>query len=93
MTRVRTSDFHQQEWLLGRSWLSMTPWDGESRRGHFRSLHGIVQVFLSRNPRWTVTTIEFIHDGVSYSRRWKTLFGDKTIARLARELVEEVVGS
>lgn len=93
MTRVKLTDFEQQEWALGRTWLSMDIWQGDTRRGSFRSAHGFVDVFTSRNPRWRVTAIEYLHEGVSYSRRWKALFGDRTIARLARELVEDVIAA
>lgn len=92
MSRVRLTDFEQQKWALSRSYLSMDAWRGESRDGHFFSPHGFVRVWMSRNPRWIRTALTFIHDGRTYDRRWKTLFGDRTIARLARELVEEVVG-
>ena len=36
------------------------------------------------------TSIYFNHEGYSYTRRWPTRFGKKTLARLAREFMEEI---
>jgi hypothetical protein len=91
VSRIGMRDFEVQECTLSRTWLSTGSWHEDTRRSLFRSFHGLVDVFESRHERWPVTVLEFLHDGISYSRRWKRLFGDKTIARLAREFVEEVV--
>lgn len=36
------------------------------------------------------TSIYFNHEGYQHTRRWPTRFGRKTLARLAREFMEEV---
>lgn len=40
--------------------------------------------------RWL--KIEVIHDGYCRARQWDAFFGEKTIARLANEFIEEVKG-
>lgn len=93
MTGVRTCEHVEHDYALGRTYLSMgARQEGRGRRGTFWSGHGLVDVFTSDDPRWTVTHLVFVRDGRIHSRRWNAAWGDKTIARLARELVEDVVG-
>lgn len=93
MTRVTMADYEQHEWQLGRTYLSTGRWEGQNcsyRDSKFRSPHGIVEIYENIG-RVHVTSMRFIHNGIEYSRRWPACWGDKTLARLARELVEDVV--
>lgn len=93
MTRVTMHDFEEQSYSFGRSYLSMGSWSGETsayRTGHFRSSHGLVEIYeyVGKHPG---VSMRFIHKGTEHLRRWNTSWGDKTIARLARELVETII--
>jgi hypothetical protein len=79
--------FKQQDYAVGRSYLTMYG-DGGGRTGIFTSPHGYARVFVSAKS----TFIIFIHAGRTYSRSWDSAWGDKTAARLARELIDQVVG-
>lgn len=53
--------------------------------------HGIVFVSRYYNDDHEVTSMIFIWRGRDHMRSWKKFWGDRTITRLAREMVEEVV--
>lgn len=89
---VRLSDYEEYSYTLGRSYLSMGHNKDGWREGIFNHPEGLVRVFESYSPRHQVTSMFYIRDGRSHHRRWPTVWGDKTLARLARELVEDVVG-
>jgi hypothetical protein len=92
MPKVAMQDYEENVYVLSRSYLSMkSREEGGWREGHFNHPEGLVRVFESATPRQRVTAMFFVHQGYSHSRRWETIWGDKTLARLARELVEEVV--
>jgi hypothetical protein len=93
MTQVRMSDFEENVWTHNRGYLSVGGWQGDGcryRLCNYRSPHGIVEIY-EQIGRGSVVSMRFIHNGQDYIRRWNTSWGDKTIARLARELVESVV--
>jgi hypothetical protein len=89
---VKMTDFDEWDWSPGaRGYLSMHEWRGAYREGVYRHPAGLVEVYeclgdkgyLSLRLRWK---------GRDYCRSWKTVWGDKTIARLAREFIEEKMG-
>jgi hypothetical protein len=87
-------DFEEHEWGAGRSYLSIGKWQGEGlsyRESLYRHEFGLVEVYESMGASRCYTNLRFRYQGRDYSRSWKTYWGDKTIARLARELVESVV--
>lgn len=91
---VRMIDFEPDDWSSGRSYLSMGCWQGDRkdyRQGVFRSANGLVEVYEQIGDHPTVS-MRFIHQGRDYMRRWRTNWGDKTIARLAREMTEDIAG-
>lgn len=90
---VHIHDFKDQIWKLSRSYLSAGSWEGVNsthRKSCYRSPHGIVEIYEYRSCKPSVS-MRFIHEGNEHMRRWETRWGDKTLARLAREFVEEVV--
>lgn len=91
MSRVRTNDFEQTDYAIGRTYLASMCREGQGRTGLFVSMHGYVRIFESDGRRKS-TFMVFIHGGRTWSRNWKAIWGDLTLARLAREFVEEVVG-
>lgn len=91
MNKITTQDFEENVYTVSRSYLSMSnPEVGGWREGHFHHPEGLVRVFEAKSPRLNVTSMFFIHQGFSHQRRWETIWGQKTLARLAREFVEEV---
>lgn len=96
MTRVRMEDFEHHEWNAGRGgYLQIGKWEGEGlsyRESLYRHEFGLVEVYesLAYSGR-CYTNLRFRYQGIDYSRSWKTSWGDKTLARLARELVESVI--
>ena len=91
MPRVRLKDFEDYEWSFGRPYLSLGQWtEHGSRESHYHHPMGLVEV--SEWPgRNFITAMRFIHGGFSHNRRWETSWGDKTLARLAREFIEDVI--
>lgn len=92
MKRIRLSDFEQADYALARPHLAAMYRDGEGRTGIFASMHGYVRIYESVG-RHRSTFMIFIHEGRTFSRDWKAVWGDKTLARLAREFVDEVVAA
>lgn len=87
-------DFEEDRYKVSRSYLSMNERGaGGWREGHFQHPEGLVRVFEARIPRFAMTSMFFIRQGHSHQRRWNTVWGDKTLARLAREFVEDVCQS
>jgi hypothetical protein len=87
------SDYESCTWNVGRSYLSMGSWEGQNasyRHGLYRHPLGLVEVYECLGRHGT-TSMRFIYGGTEFVRRWSTTWGDKTLARLARELVEDVV--
>lgn len=85
---VMMHDFEEMQYRVSRSYLSMDKDVGGWREGLFHHPEGLVRVFESKVAGLPVTAMFFVSNGMSYQRRWEGLFGDKTLARLARELVE-----
>lgn len=95
MTRVRMEDFEQHEWNVGRNYLSVGSWEGSNRlyrESTYRHEHGLVEVYESLG-RFSLTSLRFRYRGRDHIRNWPTTWGDKTLARLAREFVESVVAA
>ena len=82
------SDFTQNDSKYQRGILSM---EGVShgtwnfRTGSYRSDVGVVLVYLDDHSLMLTTAAK----GRQYARHWKASFGDKTIARLCREFLED----
>jgi hypothetical protein len=87
-------DFESYDWsVYGRGYLSMGRWEGDDgtyRHGLYRHPAGLVEVYEQVGDRPHVS-MRFRWKGRDYSRDWKTSWGDKTIARLAREMIEDTV--
>lgn len=87
-------DFTTTSYKVTRSYLSMkNPEDGGWREGVFHHGLTLVRIFEARTSRSQDMSMTLNHEGRIYHRRWKGVFGDKTIARLAREFVEDVCPS
>jgi hypothetical protein len=89
MPRVTMRDFEDWGWKVSSSYLSMGRTEGSQREGVYMHPECIFRVFEIYGNR-PITSMFFILDGHSYHRRWETIWGDKTLARLAREFIEEV---
>lgn len=93
MSVVRMIDYDQYDWAVSRGYLSMGNWQGEQksyRQGVFRHPIGLVEVY-EQIGSCSYVSLRFRHAGRDHCRSWKTSWGDKTIARLAREFVGDVV--
>jgi hypothetical protein len=89
--KVTMQDYEDYSFGQSQGYFSAGPWVGEGfRESCYRSPHGIVEIYeqLGKRP---IVSMRFIHQGQCRMRRWDTSWGDKTIARLAREFVESVV--
>jgi hypothetical protein len=82
-------DFEESEWACGRPYLSVGRWqyDGGYRNHVYRHPLGLVEIYeqVGNNP---ILTMRFQREGRAYGRTWRRVFGQKTIARLAREFIE-----
>ena len=85
--RITTRDFTQIHYrsASGLRWIDPK---GDYPRGAVHTDHGLVEVYGDRKRREML--LVFLHGGRTYHRNWKTLWGDLTIARLAREFAEDV---
>lgn len=93
MTRVTMHDFQDSSWNHSRGYLSTGSWLGQNgsyRESSYRSNHGVVEIY-EQIGRHEIVSMRFIHDGREHMRRWDTSWGDKTLARLAREFVETII--
>lgn len=91
MPRLTMQDYEENVFTVSRSYLSMHNREaGGWREGVFNHPQGLVRVFEANTPRHRATSMFFVHNGFSHHRKWETTWGDRTIARLAREFVEEV---
>ena len=83
-------DFEQVDWAAGRSYLVMGCWQGSYREGTYRHPVGLVEVYeqVGSTP---MTSLRFRHRGRDWVRRWSRTWGDKTIARLSREFIEDII--
>jgi hypothetical protein len=85
------TDFEEAEWAAGRSYLASGGWKHEGYREHnYRHAMGVVEIYEQLGPNAFVN-MRFRYQGRDYVRTWRTSWGDRTLARLARELVESVV--
>jgi hypothetical protein len=85
-------EFEDTSYKVGRSYLCSMKGEGGWREGIFNHPLGLVRVFESMTPQHQATSMYFHHLGRSHHRRWAKVWGEKTLARLAREFVEHVVG-
>lgn len=93
---VRMTDFEDDNWSSGRSYLSTGCWQGDNkdyRQNVFRSDHGLVEIYEQTPVNHRFTSMRFVFGGRDYMRRWGTTWGVKTQARLAREFIKEIVGA
>lgn len=56
-------------------------------RGEFLDGRGIVAIY--RQSDWT--SLSFAHEGRAHNRSWRRYFGDRTIARLSRAFITDVL--
>lgn len=84
---TRMSDYEERDWAAGRAYLAMGCWQGSYRQGVYRHPLGLVEVYEQVGSR-PMTSLRFRHRGRDYTRTWRTVWGDKTLARLARELID-----
>lgn len=89
MTRLR--DFEDFSYGLGRPYLSRGTWRDGARHSFYRCEHGLAEVSEYTGNPTPVTLIIFTWQGRVFHRRWRRLWGDKTLAKLSRELVRDVV--
>jgi hypothetical protein len=86
-----TRDFEDYDYMSGRPYLCIGTWEHNDthRSSTYRHPLGVVEVdeYISGKP---ILAFGFNWQGRTYRRRWEHSFGDKTIARLAREFVEEI---
>lgn len=86
------TDFEEYDWAAGPPYLSVGAWQGENRdyREHtYRHPRGVVEVYQQIGV-YPLVNMRFRHKGRDHVRTWRAHWGDKTIARLARELVEDI---
>lgn len=96
MGKVTRSDFDGMDFAIGRPHLTMRPSDREYgyRLGVYWSPHGLVDIYWQppvekEGRRWDgLTSMSVIVGGRAFHRSWRTAWGDKTIARLAREFAD-----
>lgn len=90
-------DYEDYNFKHSRGYFSAGRWEGNGdsrfRESCYRSPQGIVEIYEQHGACRPIVGMRFIHDGHCWMRRWETTWGDKTIARLARELVEDVCQS
>lgn len=90
MADRKTEQFEDYGYKAGRPYLAKGEWQygGTNRSSTYRHPLGLVEVDeYTHNP---ITALGFYWQGHVYRRRWEHSFGDKTLARLAREFVEEI---
>jgi hypothetical protein len=93
--KIKITDFSDWDFASG-THLTMRPADPEYgyRHGLFFSRHGIVDIYwqppITREDRsWDgLTSMSILVGGRTFHRSWKAAWGDKTIARLAREFAD-----
>lgn len=93
MAKVSTRDFEDDSWLVGRPYLSTRSWqyDDTQRSSTYRHPLGIVEVDEYVGGTKPIVCMRFNADGCQYSRRWEAKWGDKTLARLARQFIEDIM--
>jgi hypothetical protein len=89
---ITTQDYDDCNWACGRAYLSKGIWQGMGsfyRESSYRHPFGIVEIYeqTGSNP---ITNMRFRHNGRDWCRTWRTTWGDRTLSRLARGLVEAV---
>jgi hypothetical protein len=91
---TRMTEFEECSWATGRPYLSVGCWQGTNgryREHTYRHPAGVVEIYEQTGPR-PLTSMRFRHAGRDHSRTWRTTWGNKTIARLARKFIEDMAG-
>lgn len=91
MGRISTRDYEEGRYSFRRGYLTMQRAGECFRRGQYHHPEGIVEVFESLSVRGERTSLYLTRNGLSISRTWQAAWGDKTIARLAREFMEDII--
>jgi hypothetical protein len=91
MSRISTQDFTEERFAMSRGYLSMQSGKDGFRRGQYHHPEGIVQVYESITFRGERTSLYLTRNGLAVSRNWQTAWGDRTISRLAREFIEDII--
>lgn len=86
------ADFQDRELPSGRSHLAAGEWRDKSRESRFRNRLATVEIYEWTGGERLMCVMRFTHNGSDYFRSWDHQFGDKALARLAREFVEEKTG-
>ena len=77
-------------WSLGDGRLRMYVHTSKAEKyytGEFVDPRGIATVYRENG----ITRIDFAHQGRCYSRSWQRAYGDRTIARLCRAFITELL--
>jgi hypothetical protein len=88
---IRMTDYTEGSWGSGPAYLAKGLWQGENgsyRQSTYRHPLGVVEIY--EQNRREMTNLRFRHEGRDYWRHWDKLWGDKTVARLAREFIEDI---
>lgn len=89
----RTTQFSNQSYSERRGFLRMhsygTSLSGQYDLGDFMDPRGIVSVYRQCDPDFL--RLDFMHGGRFYSRQWEEYFGDRTIPRLARQFITDIL--
>lgn len=90
MAKASTRDFEEYGWRVGRPHLSAGPWEqfGSHRASIYRHPKGTVEIDEYRSG---FTSMGVTMNGRHYRRRWEAKWGDKTLARLARQFIEDIM--
>lgn len=89
---MSTRNFSEGSWSCGRPYLAKGLWEGERgsyRQSTYRHPAGLVEIYEQFGR--DMTNMRFRYRGRDYFRTWETTWGDKTLARLAREFIESKV--
>ncbi len=88
---MKTGDFEAYSWRVSRPYLQKGSWEHNDthRTSLYRHPAGVVEVdeYLHGQP---IVAMRLVHKGICHCRRWEAMWGDKTLARLAREFIEEI---
>lgn len=86
------ADYDQFKWSVAKGFFRINTHQtssGDYETGEFISPGGIVSVYRQHD----LTRLDYAANGQCYSRSWRFRFGDRTIRKLARQLVADVQDS
>ena len=84
---TRLGDYEARAWTAPRGRLEMTEHGRGYSTGVFINRLGVVRVCQFT----TVTALYLVRGGIEYQRCWDRRWGRKTISRLAREYLEDML--